>query len=657
MPQKIRISDDAIKSIVKPELERAKDWQDELRPQREQYARLYAMDKEADGIAQLNRPGWSQVVSPLVYESVEGMKVGLDQLFTSSDFFAVKVGEDSEAGERIRKLIRWNIFEAQYGARQVRWWLDSCLKYHYGVMKVFWDSETREDTIDIERIGVDDVMQLEQLMQQGYELAKFNEVVEQEPVFDEFGLPVGTQDVISALENVKMVKERPVFLGPRILAVDPEEFFYTPDSPELDKCRIVAHRVQKRLEDVKRGEMAGYYRKGSYKKVAEQLGGGSEIPENDADYRYDSVGLSSPELQDNYVDSERVVLPSARVDLWEIYTSLDIDNDGLLEPVIIHMAHDVVLNIVENPYKRPPFRMARAIESPWKMEGVPYPQSLEQLQVEITQQTRMWNNACGNAVYGSLLTDDQQLADQWARRKVGDALISSGSTIGQKKYEFLKAPPPDASILKAIEMTEGRSERISGVTRYNQGIDANSLNKTATGIQTIASLAQQRQKYMANVIAESWKDVIEDVVECFKMFGKEHIEYFASKGNEIVIEDYDNDFSVNIELGIGPQEKAQQAGVLKELIGLAPMAIQGGLMNVGHVGKIIDRIGQLMGIPLEPYHYNEEQIQQNQQQQAMQQQSMMQEQKQMAQQKMAMEAEQYEREAAREERKEFAQAI
>lgn len=643
MPQKISISDETIKRIVTPDLDRAKAWQDELRPQREQFARLYAMDKEAEGIKHLNRDGWSQVVAPLVYESVEGMKVGLDQLFTSPDFFAVKVGEDAEAGERIRKFIRWNIFEAQYGARQVRWWLDSCLKNHYGVLKVFWDEEYREDVREIERVDMDNAQALAELVGQGYEVTKYKEVVGEQAaqdalgslMLDEWGQPM-TQPVLLALENVKAIKETPVFIGPRLLAVDPESFFYTPDSDDIDKCRVVAHRVQKRLEDIKRGEMTGAYRKGSYVKVAEKLSGSGDGLEDVSDYRYDAVGLPSPEVQEQG-EELAAVQPSRRVELWEIYTSLDIDKDGLLESVIIHMAHDVVLNIQENPYRRPPFRMARAIESPWRLEGVPYPQSLEQLMLELTQQTRMWNNACGNSVYGNLLTDDQQLADQWTNRQIGEVLLSSGSTIKEQKYEVLRNAPPDPSILKALEMAEGRAERISGVTRYNQGIDANSLNKTATGIQTIASLAQQRQKYMANIIAESWKDTIEDMVQCFKLFGEPHIQYFVGKGNEINVQDYTNDFTIQIELGIGPQEKAQQAAVIKEMIGLSRMAIPAGLMDVGHVGKMIDRIGQLMGIPLEVYHFSDEEMQQKQQEKAMQQQAMMQQQQEMAQRQMQME--------------------
>lgn len=628
MPQKITISDDLIRQIITPDLERAKSWQDELREQREQFLLLYSMSKEADGIKHLNKPGFSQVVTPLVYESVEGMKVGLDQLFTSPDFFGIKVGEDVEAGERLRKLVRWNIFENQYGARTIRWWLDGCLKYHYGVLKTFWDEQYLEETQEFESLAQPEA---EQLLAAGWQLAKYKEIVGQQPSFDPMtGLPrfdesgnPQTEPVLLGLNDVKATRQVPTFIGPRILAVDPETFFYSPDSDELDQCRVVAHRVSKRLEDIRKGEDAGIYRKGSYKAVQEKLSSNdSDINLEDKDYRYDAADLPTPDNGD--LGSEIIyVQPSRKVELWEIYTSIDVDNDGILEPVIIHMAHDVVLSIQANPYKRPPFRIARAIEAPWKLEGVPYPESLKQLQIELTAQTRMWNDACGDSVYGNMITADQQLASSWATRGIGHVILTNTpGTITQKQYDIMRGAAPDPSILKAMELAEGRAERVSGVTRYNQGIDANSLNKTATGIQTIASLAQQRQKYMANVIAECWKDVLEDVVECFRLFGGPYLQYFAAKGNEINPHDVQSDFTVSIELGIGPQEKAQQAAILQQLIQFAAqVGVPAGLMSIEHVAKMIDRVGQLMNIPLEQYHYSEAELQKMQQQKMLAQQA------------------------------------
>ena len=56
-----------------------------------------------------------------------------------------------------------------------------------------------------------------------------------------------------------------------------------------------------------------------------------------------------------------------------------------------------------------------------------------------------------------------------------------------------------------IELLDGEKENRSGVTRYNQGLDANSLNKTATGIAAIQNAAEQRIELVARLFAEGVK--------------------------------------------------------------------------------------------------------------------------------------------------------
>jgi hypothetical protein len=51
-----------------------------------------------------------------------------------------------------------------------------------------------------------------------------------------------------------------------------------------------------------------------------------------------------------------------------------------------------------------------------------------------------------------------------------------------------------------MEYMAGVLENRTGMTRYNQGLDADSLNKTASGINMVMSAAQQRQE----LIARTW---------------------------------------------------------------------------------------------------------------------------------------------------------
>ena len=54
-----------------------------------------------------------------------------------------------------------------------------------------------------------------------------------------------------------------------------------------------------------------------------------------------------------------------------------------------------------------------------------------------------------------------------------------------------------------LEYWDNTREQRTGITRYNQGMDANSLNKTATGINIINQAGQQRQELIARVFAET----------------------------------------------------------------------------------------------------------------------------------------------------------
>jgi hypothetical protein len=54
-----------------------------------------------------------------------------------------------------------------------------------------------------------------------------------------------------------------------------------------------------------------------------------------------------------------------------------------------------------------------------------------------------------------------------------------------------------------LEYMETQKEARTGVTRYNQGLDARSLNKTATGISSIMSASNQRLELIARTFAET----------------------------------------------------------------------------------------------------------------------------------------------------------
>jgi hypothetical protein len=67
----------------------------------------------------------------------------------------------------------------------------------------------------------------------------------------------------------------------------------------------------------------------------------------------------------------------------------------------------------------------------------------------------------------------------------------------------LMHPMDGGAILQAVEYVDTVRENRTGVTKYNQGLDANSLNKTMGGLTQIMSASQQRIELIARVIAET----------------------------------------------------------------------------------------------------------------------------------------------------------
>ena len=59
------------------------------------------------------------------------------------------------------------------------------------------------------------------------------------------------------------------------------------------------------------------------------------------------------------------------------------------------------------------------------------------------------------------------------------------------------------AILQAVEYVDSLRENRTGVTKYNQGLDANSLNKTATGIRSIMTASQKKILLIARIFAET----------------------------------------------------------------------------------------------------------------------------------------------------------
>src|SRR5258707_7852967 len=81
--------------------------------------------------------------------------------------------------------------------------------------------------------------------------------------------------------------------------------------------------------------------------------------------------------------------------------------------------------------------------------------------------------------------------------------LKEGARPGDNHVAWLQVPNVSGGVLAALEYMATVRENRTGVVRNNQGLDADSLNKTASGMNMLMSAAQQRQELIARVLAET----------------------------------------------------------------------------------------------------------------------------------------------------------
>lgn len=155
-----------------------------------------------------------------------------------------------------------------------------------------------------------------------------------------------------------------------------------------------------------------------------------------------------------------------------------------------------------------------------------------------------------------------------------------------------------------IEYLDGVREARTGVTRYNQGMDANSLNKTATGMNIIASNSQQRQELVARQFGEFLKDIFQKLLALVSRHASE-ADVIRLRGQFVPwITEYDTTVSV----GLGNNNKDQLVGHLMSLLQLderivtLQQGLQGPLLTAENIHEKLKRLTEAMGLKGSAYY-------------------------------------------------------
>lgn len=521
--------------------------------------------------------GRSQVVSYDVQDTIESALPQLLKVFVAGDrvvTFDPKSPEDQEGAEQETDYINHLVMEKNNGYLLFYTWFKDALLSKNGYVKVYIEEESEVEEESYE--GLTDA-QLTMLVQDSnvevlehsqYDDPSFPGIpTEQSMMMAQAGMPMPQ---IPQLHDVK-IKITEYKKEIKIKNVAPENIMVSVDtsSTNLYEARFVEHReVMSRAEA---SETFGV----SYNKIKDIFADTQDSYEEESNARdiYD-------EEYDRVVNEDEVLVKDVYYKVEdERYRIVIIGNEIIYKEKI-----DCV-----------PFACISPMLMPHRHVGRSYADLTMDIQlIKSTLLRGQLDNMylANNGRYA--ISDRVNLDDMLTSRPGGVVRVQGdpGSSIMP-----LSHPPLPASSFSMVEYMDSMKEKRTGVTAYNQGLDANSLNKTATGIQQVMNAAAQRLELVARTFAETGvKDLFLLVHRLVRQnYTKPDIIRLRNKWVEVDPRSWKNRKDLTVSVGLGSGNKDQQLMHLNSILAFQEKALALGITSPDKIYNALAKLTQNAG--------------------------------------------------------------
>jgi hypothetical protein len=586
-----KMTDDELRQVIDHEVSESAAWAGSVlagdRERNLQYYYGLPMGNEVDGR--------SQVVSWDVFEVIESAIPSLLEPFFAGDH----IGEcepasqgDEEYADQATDYINYLIKKKNDGFITFNTWVKDGLLSKVGIVRAWWDAtrKTKKESYK----GLTD-QQLTKFTQDDTIKIVTHDAVpdpDDEDHREQAQAALSTMPPEQQQQVMAMLQEPPKMLhdidivkdsGPRGVRIDnvPPEAF-------------ILSRHAKKIADV---SVIGELRRYTRSDLVEMGYDKARIAElNDYDVS-DNGRMEALRNDDRQVGRNEEAGDDSmqKITMFFGFVRVDFDGDGIAEWRRVFMGgNDLLENEEVDDHE---YCIWSPILLPHRIIGMALADPVISIQDTKTALTRQYldslyiaNNPTTFAIDGKVNLDD---------------LLST--RIGRVvRIKELNAVGPLTTSLVANESLQGielansmREERI-GVSRLNQGLDADALNKTATGAKIATDRDQKREKMMLRVFAET------GVKDLFKRVLKLTCEY-QDKPSTIRMRDtwveYDprnwsSEMDVNINVGLGTGDKSETVQFLGMMATYFQQAMPLGIVrpeNIYNLGKMLLKAGNIQG--------------------------------------------------------------
>lgn len=512
--------------------------------------------------------GRSRVVSSDTLDTIEWIMPTLMDIFTSGDdavVFEPESQEDEAAATLRTEWVNYVFHRQNNGFVILHNFFKDALLQRLGTVKTWWDSS--EDVTTEEYEGQTDT-ELAMLMQD--EEVEIVAADKREEVLS--GQPVALYDI-----KVKRSKDNSKVC---IENVPPEEFLFSRNSRSSDTMPAAHHRVAKTVSELR---AAGY-------KNIDQLptGNGGESNDTEVIQRYNRNDENSPQANSTTLDeSMRMVW------ITESYLKVDWNGDGIAEWRKVVKCGTVLLENEE--VDEHVFSTITPIIMPHELVGKSVADLVADLQRIRTALLRQMLDNQYIANNQTLVIDETKGVniDDVLDRRIGGVIRTKDTNAVRE----LGASSYSSDSITALEYMDRVKENRTGITKYNQGLDSNSLNKTATGINAIMNAAQMRIKLIARVFAETGvKDIFRRVLKLSSQYQtKSKMVRLRNQWVEIDPREWKTQYDMSINVGLGTGNKDQIATHLMNILQVQKEGLQIGITTPQNIYTGAKKLAENLG--------------------------------------------------------------
>ena len=538
--------------------------------------------------------GRSQVISNDVLDTVESLMPSLMRIFTAGDnvFNCEGTGpEDDEMARQCSDYLNYIFYKENKGFVALYSAFKDALIQKNGILKIYWDDSNKTEREEYTRLTDDEFADLIS----DPEVKVKNHTEFEEPILDEDG-----KELDKANYHDCVIERTRLYGQVKIEPVPPEEFLIERRCKDIESANFVCHRTNKTRSELV--EM------GYDKDLVEGLPtGDSDYTREDKFVRHQNIDFSHG-LQDGDKSSSDILI-------HECYVRMDVNEDGKSELAKFLLAGDGTHTILDmEEVDTIPFVSMTPVIMPHRFHGRSVSELVEDIQlIKSTVMRQMLDNM--------YLTNNNRVAIQDGQVAMDDLLTNRPGGIVRTKQPPqnvmmpIQAQPITEQATTMLGYLDSVKESRTGITRQSQGLDANTLNKTATGQNQILTQSQMRMELIARIFAETGvKDLALKMFELVcKYQQKEKIVRIRGKYIPMRPYEWKDRVNVTVHVGLGSGSKEQQLILINAILERQMQAINlqqnvfGPMVNLRNIYNSLKKLVENAGLnSIEPFFMDPE---------------------------------------------------